>query len=687
MKEHIANRCRRIIRGAAGRVATLLDASRASWGSAPIRRLFPRSSFDPAAQGGTSFESGCLEPLGEGIETLKQVSGEIESCFLAVGDSLVKLPDFSEALVTHSERLLALASGRESGASTFESTMQLLEEPLRFIDRCQEELQELNIRLEAAMQQIDRLVSSEEHLNRAVAPLTYIRINFKIESAPLANSVQQMFLALTEDVERLHSQVSQTFQEKFTLLREARSTIEKVAGQLREDARNQGRVLREKRGDLSRALSELQADLKKNENRDIQLTHVSRAINQEVGKLVMLLQTQDIVSQRLAHVAGAILQIHQLHRPTDVAETGPITPSDLALCETSCRLQGAHLEDIEAEIKQADDGISAATRQINNQIVELDRECLNLSEFDKVTASVDGLVQVLLDTIHEVRSMAHNAVQTADLASRALQPIGGLASNLTGVMRELSAQIHLIALNAQIQAAHNSIGNGLEVLASRTANVSNEAGEISERVALGVDSLTVDLDGIVDSFAKLRAEGAQKRSLMEKEARSKEDELHAMRDETLRELMAVSDCVSQISTLASSMMKQNRLDSIVGERFDHLGASLSQVAAAANASIGQSGHTCERMQFSDELARNYTVASEHAVHKRIFGDSPVAGNSTLDVSLFDDESSPEPKHVETESVVDPVASSAELATAEPRVANGDLSEKKEAALGDNVDLF
>ena len=631
-----------------------------------------------------------------GQETLSNVSGEIEKCFLAIGSSLEKLPAISESLVSQSERLLSLATGRESGVATFDTTMSLLEDPLSFIDRCQTHLQDLIARLETSSAEIEKLVSSEALLNRAVAPLTYIQINFKIESAPLSHAVQQMFLALTEDVERLHRQVSQTFGQKFADLRQTQVTIKNVTARLRKDAENQGRSLRKKRAEVSKALAELQADLKQNEGRDILLTHISKAIDQQVGKLVMVLQSQDIASQRLAHAMHAIGEIQQRHQLARTGSNGGEIYDPLAFCEVSSRLQEAQLASIEDELKQADEGIRKAIQQISEQIVQLDRECLSLTEFDRVTAGMDGLVQVLLDTIQEVRQMAHNAVDMADQAYQALRPIGGLASNLTGVMRDLSAQIHLIALNAQVQAAHNCGGTGLEVLAQGTASISNEARAISEKVARGVDSLTVELDHLVESLLRIREEGIQKRDLMENEARNQEQGLHAMRDETLNALTMVSDCIQQISAHVTSMQKQNALQAIIADNFDSLRTNLLAAANDAKTILDGTGQPQDRQRFSADLAKHYTVASEHAVHRSIFGTTQAAAPkaasptpATADVFLFDDlspDASPaQAAPVENEGTTETTASNGAPATDGPSAATDAV--KKDPTLGDNVDLF
>ena len=666
-----------VLKKSASGGALLLHKGRVSWDIA-ASRLASLGFGTPKSVGRDPFlDSSIFHPLREGRAALLEVSRETERCFLALGTTLEKLPDASEALVKHSERLLVLASGKETGEATFDATMSLLEDPLSFIDRSQTQLEDLIVRLGNSIVQINKLIGSEAVLNRAVAPLTYIQTIFKIESAGLDHAVQQMFMALTEDIERLHQQVSQTFGEKFAVLRSARDTIEKVIAQLKADAKSQGTILREKRKSVECAMSQLNSDIQANEQRDIQLTNVSRTINQQVGCLVMSLQTQDIVSQKIAHVANAIAEICRHHEPGLSAAPQSAPGDNSAFCAISCRLQEAQLGAIGNDLTRASGEISGATLNIQKQIAQLDEQCVCLNECDKNTAGADGLVHVLLGMIEEVRVMVHNAVATAEQAYTAICPIGGLASNLTGVMRQFSAQIHLIALNAQVQAAHNCGGTGLEVLASGTAMISVDTRNISERVASGVDKLAVELTCLVETFDLLRQEGAQKRDLMESDARAKELDLHTMRDETLKELKAVGDCVGRIGVLVTDLGGENTLQAMAGEGLDGLRAALTAAAGETTSYLERTGVAVEPGRFSEELSQAYSIASEHEVHRTVFRIEPpspaVAPGSGLEADPFADVSS-----VRGDSVI---------VMTGPHGGRAEASATKSTSLGDNVDLF
>ncbi len=642
------------------------------------------------------LSSPAIDTLKEGEAILQEVSQSVEKCFLGLGYVLEKLPGVSERLVKQSQRYSEVSSGRASGNATFEETIQLIEEPLAFIDQSQDEVRKLIGALEELQQRIHRLIASEDSLNRAVAPLTYIQTLFRVESTGLPHAVQQMFLALTEDIERLHERVSQTFGEKFAVLRVANKTIQRVASQLREEIRSNGTALRDQRKKVEAALAQLNLDLKANEARGVQLNSVSRVIEREAGMLVISLQAQDIVSQKLAHIVGALSQVQARMTPETWLAPRESARQDIAYCAVSSRLQATQLEGVGVDLDQAHQQIERATVEIGTQVRKLEEDYLGTDSRQQNAAGTDALIQVLLDTMAEVRAMSDRAVNSAEKAFAAISPIGGMASNLTGVMRQLSAQIHLIALNAQVQAAHNCGGTGLEVLASSTATISIETSEISERVASGVDALTEELNRLVAAFAKLRDDGATQRDRMSALGRTKEGELNSIREGTGKELGALRESVHQIRGHLESMEKENQLPTIAGEKLTRLSEVLVAAANTMEAPLKSAGVVINPASFSAELSKRYSVASEHELHRRFFNEpgakaSPapsLASKQTDDDILWGDpstESAPAVSDpaatvpIRGDTVVVAVGSASNEATA--------AEKKKDESLGDNVDLF
>lgn len=588
---------------------------RAGW------RMGKPSSFNAA--GATAVEEA-FNALPEHVRELEDVARRLEECFLALGSSLEKLPDASEKLVNSSEHLLALATGDGTGNETFAEIMRLLEGPLGFIDQSQQTFAALGTRLHAAIKQIDSLTSAEAVLHRAVAPLRFIQTIFKIESAPLSPSIQLMFLALTEDIERLHQQVSQTFGEKFAALRGVRATLSEAHERVEGYSRIQGAVLVEKRRQIAAALTTLNEGLQQKVARNTQLTDIARLIHEEVGRMVVCLQSQDIINQKVAHICAAVRAVDENIPAAFTAARGKGDPEELAFVAASCRLQSAQVAGVSKDLDDAHQSIGDAVKRIQTHLCQLDDQAPGREGCDTVTVNADRLVESLIETIEEVRGMVNKTLASADEAFIAIQSVGGLASNLTVVMRELSSQIQIIGLNAQVQAAHNCGGTGLEVLAAHTALISTETGTASEYVANGVDSFTAELNNLVGQFGRLRDEATVWQKTMEDEFRRQERTLHGIRNATLDELRAVTECLREVTDLVQGMALANQLKSIAGECFESLAGEFDAAAGKAMAKLESGGTAPDLTKFSGRLSAGYSVASEHEIHRRVFGIAALA---------------------------------------------------------------
>ena len=194
----------------------------------------------------------------------------------------------------------------------------------------------------------------------------------------------------------------------------------------------------------------------------------------------MSLQAQDIISQKAAHVAAAL----GVMREQFAAIEGEGHPSRvlpvLQSLDGAARVEASQVQAIRSDIATAKQGLITAAREVRGAVELLNQENLCMDGVDPVSAEAQGFVQVLLDTLHDLRDLVEEVIVGAEQAHTAIRPVGGQTSNLTATMRQLSAQIQLIGLYAQVQAARVGTGTGLERLAAETTRVATETAETSE---------------------------------------------------------------------------------------------------------------------------------------------------------------------------------------------------------------
>ena len=461
--------------------------------------------------------------LKNSANELHQVSGALEKRFLATGAAMEQLAGKGVIFVQLSEKLLNTATGRVGGSGLFFTAMHVVETPLQFLNDSHTSTRALLQRLQHANNRIDEFINIQAELQRTIAPLKYIQTLFKIESAPLGENVQAMFGALTLEIEKLHDQICELFTTKFLELREIQRTVRQVIGELQTQTDNLWDGISREKSQIDQSLAKLQHELLENQQREPRISRVGKEINQDIQRIVIGLQYQDIINQKLQHTSAALTQIEEQL----AAAAGP------ELLNQSCRLEAGQLEAVRQDLAGAETAVKSGVKNILNRLVSADSQCLSLAEFEQLTTSADGMVQVLFDVFETLRNQTAATAASSAAAFDKLRPIGGLASDLTRVVRDFSQRIHLIGLNAQVQAAQVGNGGALEVLSARTSEISRATTQISESVARHLDQLVADLAEGVKELEALQNEAIKQQSTLANEGAAAESSLHALRDDVI----------------------------------------------------------------------------------------------------------------------------------------------------------
>ena len=567
---------------------------------------------------------------------LRVSGGRLESAFTEIGGSLEKMSDRSGELVSKTEELINLAVGQVREDVKLDAAMEVVKRPLDYLEQSRTRTEDLIGMLENYIAQINRITSLQEEIRSAVGPLKYIQTLFKIESAPLPIEIQQIFVGLTKDIERLHSEVVSMFDRQFCLLRETQQTIRVVSVRLRETCARQKAITDENRTRIEVALANLQRDLERNQEHDIRISDISKHIAGEVGEMVIAMQVQDMVNQKLQHVREVFDEI--------IASIG-IATSDKSRAEKakallfvaeSARLQSAQLQGVDNDLVEARDKFKTGIRGVKEGVGELDQESLSLAEFTPVISCTDGMVQTLLDIIDEVRGMLASTVEYTGESYESIKPIGNVASDLTSTMRELSANVHLIALNAEIQAAQLGSGTGLEVLSARTTMVSNETNRISQEVASKLDQFGNDLVGIVDSFQRLYEEGNDQVKAMGEDGKAEELGLHAIRDFMLQALLDVDQLVKEVGEMTGNVERRVDQDVIDDGAVKEAKLEMDRIANLASECLKGALGTEQSSERLAEISARYSMDSQRSIHGAVISSAESTDDDGVELFGFDD---------------------------------------------------
>jgi hypothetical protein len=391
----------------------------------------------------------------------------------------------------------------------------------------------------------------------------------------------------------------------------------------------------------------------------------------------MGLQYQDIINQKLQHVLASLNRLEDhLDLEASVVDFGG-----------SCRLEAGQLQSVRAELQAAEMKIKDGITRMLDRIISASTGCLLLEEYSQLTISADGMVQILFDTFASLREQVASTVTGSAKAFDQLRSVGGLASDLTVVVRDHSQRIHLIGLNAQLQAAQVGHRVGLEVLSARTSEISRATNQISEAVARKLDQLVLDLADDVKALETLNAEGLRQQSMLEEEGASTEHALHEMRDTALAMLARVNTLLEDIRTESQQTLENVRHVETADAALSVLESKLLGLAQTADASGRNAGGNSSALV--EAARRGYTMTSQHQVFEKVLAGqgSGDANPENGSVELFD---TPEtnPKANAVASQVSAVASgtnSKPVSMGSP--APTAPTDPPQASFGDNVELF
>jgi O6-methylguanine-DNA--protein-cysteine methyltransferase len=268
------------------------------------------------------------------------------------------------------------------------------------------------------------------------------------------------------------------------------------------------------------------------------------------------------------------------------------------------------------ELADAEATIRTGIEKVLKHLTELDSQSLSLDEFKLLTTSFDGIVKVLVDTIEEVRALVAATVANAAEAYDLLRPLGGLASDLTAVIRSVSGQMHLIGLNAQVKAVQVSQhcrGQGLEVLSARTSEISQETSRLSGQAAAQLDAMVAGLTESVRAFEKLQVRGHEQQAHLNEQGRKYEQQLQEIRDGSVKTLQVIAASLKDISRQAGVALESIKFKPFHEVTLPALQAPLLALSAAAEQCLLRRGQRLAANALVEGFQRDYTMVSERHV--------------------------------------------------------------------------
>lgn len=599
------------------------------------------------------------------IDAMRQISCQAEHDFLTLGEELQSIYTRTAKLA---KRIVAAISTIESddGSGILHELQALIRERLANLAVSRNEAfhkQEILGMITGDVAGLGRYCEAAEQI---VTYLTVIGFNIRIESSQ-KEEFAKLFGVIVEEIGKSSGQITE------------------IIGRIRDDSnrlcQDQSRVSGKIAADLAK-LGNLAAETDRLVNRafgqieeliGLACAELGRAGEQsatlttQVGEIVMGIQLQDSMNQRIEHVIEALEDMERMVRGE--AAVQPASMLDIL------HLQQAQLQCLASEVETAHARTLEAFESIGTCVDQLTEGLAGFSDrntdhggdpFGQLAEAFRQLDALLATDTSLITDIDESAEKTAESA-------GTLSQNLEQI-QDISFQTRLIGLNSIIKAAHlGEQGQTLDVLSNQLTDMTGSTDQFVGAVERIIGSINDRIEQIRQRKTS-RKPGDSGRELVVGEVVTHCTQQYDSFQEISASVGIAADVVKR--DLAQARSELEFLDRLRQELLGLVGGC-SELAALLEpwAGVGQK----DGDQYRHEIAARYTMHQEREIHANMKS-QPAGAAVFVDERGLQDE-------IELFTDDEPSAD-AEMIPVTPNETGGLAAGENEVGLfDDNVELF
>ncbi|GBG15449.1 methyl-accepting chemotaxis protein [Novimethylophilus kurashikiensis] len=259
---------------------------------------------------------------------------------------------------------------------------------------------------------------------------------------------------------------------------------------------------------------------------------------------------------------------------------------------------------ISSRTKEAIASQGEHTHQIADSILHLAEQIKEVSQHasqvaasarEANTAAVNGS-EVVGDTIHALEHISSDVQGIAESIGGLQEEINKI-STVMQVIRDISEQTNLLALNAAIEAARaGEAGRGFAVVADEVRNLSQRTGKSTEEINQIITSLQTKAQQVSRTVREKQTEAATAAG----NAKSADAALHGI-------LTSVETIVGMSDTIATLTAQQESSAGGITEAVTYIEGLSQKNAEEANAFYGMSKSLSEKAESLNTLVSKFSV--------------------------------------------------------------------------------
>lgn len=553
--------------------------------------------------------NACLAPV---METLRRLAGSTEDQFLELGGRLQDFAIRSSSISAVSNELVELVAGSESNQLT-ERLRTLFTEMHEYLERIKSMGTQSCDTLEKIMVQLDNVVQPLEGFQKMDKALRMLSISTKIESARLGE-LGAGFTTLAMDVEKL----SQTVSEKSAgIMTQRQSLAQLISGNLQmvrtteEHQYADARTILTAVGNHLETLANLNTTCSATGN---QVALISEEISLDIGAVVASMQFHDITRQQIEHVIEALEKLQQ-HTCCNATPNDDACPALVAEIGDICELQTAQTRHAADQLAKATNTILSSLRDIGSKQTRISHE-LQQALMGNSGSKEASLLDTMEKEMHDVTLILQNCDKADQQLAAAMHEVTGTITEIGGFVSDIEAvgsEIDLIALNAQIKAAHTGPqGAALGVLAEAIKRLSLDAVTQTEAVSTTLLSINAITATMSDQAYLSEGEDSQQVARMEQEARQIILALSGINQSLLQQLGHLAGTAESLADDINRTTDNIHIHEEIQRQSEQAADSLEQIFTEARRQVPASTEFRDNLR---HMEQRYTMESERMIHE------------------------------------------------------------------------
>lgn len=412
-----------------------------------------------------------LDPV---IKMLENLAGSTEHQFLELGERFQDFALRSSRISTTANELTNLIAGDESSRLAVR-LRHLFSNIENYLTSTRDKGSESCLILEQVKAELDQVVEPLQGFQKMDKALRMLSISTKIESARLGE-LGTGFTTLAVDVEKLSRNVGEKSvgiilqrHNLSKLITDNLDTVHEAEASKHEDANT---ILSGINASLG-AISQLNESCSAAGSR---AGIIAEEVAAEISNIVSSMQFHDITRQQIEHIIEALQKI--THQPLQENASDQDCNTQIAKAGDICELQAAQLRHAAGQFRQATVAILENIHDIGRKQSQINMQ-LQETLIGSSNSAESSLLATMQQDMQRITGIMKHCAESDKKLFQAMAEVTGTIGEMSVFVSDIEAvgsEIDLIALNAQIKAAHTGTqGAALGVLAEAIKRLSLEA--------------------------------------------------------------------------------------------------------------------------------------------------------------------------------------------------------------------